>query len=82
MPTSNQQDFQIHIDSEPELQNTRSNAVNLGSFGHGATSALNPAVTSLSRAPLTNVFVANKREETEGNTSLAKIFVHQSYFCV
>ena len=67
-PVSNQQGFHIHIDSEPELQNTQSNGGNLSSFGHCAASALNPAVTSFSRAPLTNVFVANASRREEGKS--------------
>ena len=57
-----QQGFTIHIDPEPVLEN----AQRKGFCSNSRVQELNPALTSLSRAALTNVFVANNRASEEG----------------
>lgn len=55
IPTTAQQSFSIHVDPEPVLASAQSTA-----FSSSAVPELNPALTSLSRPALTNVFVANR----------------------
>lgn len=55
VPTTAQQSFSIHVDPEPVLASAQSTA-----FSSSTVPVLNPALTSLSRPALTNVFVANR----------------------
>lgn len=65
VPTTAQQSFSIHVDPEPVLASAQSTAFPTSS----TVQELNPAVTSLSRPALTNVFVAN-RPGVEGEHAL------------
>lgn len=54
VPQNSMQNFSIHVDDEPKVSKAQENAV--------CADVLNPAVTSLSRPALSNVFVSNRVE--------------------
>lgn len=59
VPTTAQQSFAIHVDPQPALASSQSAAF----LTNTTLQELNPALTSLSRPALTNVFVANRTAE-------------------
>ncbi|KAJ7372008.1 Cyclin-A2 [Desmophyllum pertusum] len=59
VPTTAQQSFSIHVDPEPVLASAQSTSF----LTNSTVQELNPALTSLSRPALTNVFVANRHGE-------------------
>ena len=58
VPTTAQQSFTIHVDPQPVLANAQNSA-----FTNSTVPKLNPALTSLSRPALSNVFVADRTTE-------------------
>lgn len=61
VPTRAQQSFTIHVDPQSALADSQNSTVE----------ELNPALTSLSRPALTNVFVANGTAD-EGKPTISK----------
>lgn len=59
VPTTAQQSFTIHVDPQPSLASSQ----NAAFLVNATVQELNPALTSLSRPALTNVFVANRTAE-------------------
>lgn len=70
VPTTAQQSFTIHVDPEPVI--AQSAAFNTSS----TVPQLNPALTSLSRPALTNVFVGNRAGEGELTCTTCKAFLY------
>ena len=62
VPTTAQQSFTIHVDPEPVI------AQSAAFITSSTVQQLNPALTSLSRPALTNVFVGNRAGEGELTT--------------
>ena len=72
VPTTAQQSFTIHVDPEPVIAQSAAFITN------STVQQLNPALTSLSRPALTNVFVGNGAGEGE-LTERVKFFFNMAF---